>query len=49
MIGEGPEGRRKRRLALPALTWLSVLFGIVTLVVVVLLVVYVVGGSDITR
>ena len=49
MIDEGPEARRKRRLALPALTWLSALFGIVALIVVVLLIVYLVGGSDITR
>jgi hypothetical protein len=49
MIDEGPEARRKRRLALPPLTWLTGFFAIVALLIVVVLVIYLVGGSDVER
>ena len=49
MIDDSPEGRRKRRFALPALTWVSALLAVLTILTIVVLAVYLLGGSDIRR
>jgi hypothetical protein len=49
VIDEGPEARRKRRLALPAVTFLTGLFVVAAIIIVVILVIYLVGGTDVDR
>ncbi|HEV3407788.1 MAG TPA: hypothetical protein VG079_03780 [Gaiellaceae bacterium] len=49
MIDEGPEGRRKRRLALPPLTFLTGLFAVAAIIIVVILLIYLLGGTDVRR
>jgi hypothetical protein len=49
VIDEGPEGRRRRRLALPALTWLTGLFAVAALIIIGILIIYLVGGADVER
>jgi hypothetical protein len=49
VIDEGPEARRKRRLALPGLTFLTGLFAVAAIIIVVILVIYLLGGADVER
>ncbi len=44
MIDETPEARRKRRLALPAIGFLGGLILFVTIVAVIILIIWLVGG-----
>ena len=49
MIDEGPEARRKRRLALPAVGFLTGLFVVAAIIIVVILLIYLLGGTDVRR
>jgi hypothetical protein len=49
VIDEGPEARRRRRFALPGVTFLTGLFAVAAIIIVVILIIYFVGGADVER